>query len=92
MIGVVEGSMDVALLSALNLVRRHRALILLEHEGYRDSFGDHPKLALLHIDDLLAKVKGDGKDGEGEGEDDSEDDEDDGEDDGDDSEDTEMPH
>lgn len=56
-IGVVEGSMDLALLSALNLVRKHHALILLEQEGYRDSFVDHPKLALLHIDDLLAKVK-----------------------------------
>ena len=50
--------MDVALLSALNPVRKHHALILLEHEGYRDSFVDHPRLALLHIDDLLAKVKG----------------------------------
>lgn len=58
MIGVVEGSMEVALISALNLVRKHHALILLEHEGYRDSFVDHPRLALLHIDDLLAKLKG----------------------------------
>ena len=58
MIGAVEDSMDVALLSALNLVHKHHALILLEHEGYRDSFFDHPRLELLHIDDLLAKVKG----------------------------------
>lgn len=61
MIGIVEGSMDGALLSALSLVHEYHAFVLLEDGGYRDSFVDHPRLAVLHIDDLLAKVKDDGE-------------------------------
>ena len=58
MLDVVEESKDVDLQSAVNVVRKDHALMLLEHEKYLDAIVNAPQLARLHIGDLLAKVKG----------------------------------
>ena len=65
-IGVVmidEGRTDVEFRRAVTLIRKHHASVLLGHEGYRATLRHDPQLVLMHIDDLLAKVKSASEDG-----------------------------
>jgi len=48
---------------AVTLIRKHQASVLLGHEGYRATLRHDPQLVLMHIDDLLAKVKSASEDG-----------------------------
>lgn len=87
MIDIAEKREDNELHRAATLIRKHHASILLGPEGYRAALRMDPELALMHIDDLRAKMKDDSEDdseddsqGDGEDNEDHEDDKDDKED------------
>lgn len=77
MIDIAEKREDNELYRAAILIRKHHASILLGHEGYRAALRMDPELALMHIDDLRAKMNDDSEDdSEGDSEGDGEDNED----------------